>query len=399
MKKRFLTSLRSLGCVTLFLGLAACSTQDSSTPQDPDIEPQELRFSRETLAEHKTKIAVGSATLEDVVPTKCGYRAYKMVYETPNTENKMVKATGVIAIPEETNTAPIMSFQHGTVTHREDSPSKMDTDDGIGMIGFIFSGSCYVVVAPDYVGLGDGEGYHPYLHAATEASASADLLKVTVEFLQKKGFQWNRKLFLAGYSQGGHATMALHRHLEANGPYDVTAAAPMAGPYDLSGTTAKILLSYPGPKTNLYASFLMFSMQKIYNMYADFTDAVIAPWHTQLDGLYDGTKRGDEIQKALPAKMEDFLTERFVTGVKAGTEKVFLSALQDNDVYNWAPRAPVRLYHASGDRDVPYANSQVALKSMTANGSTVSLVDLGNLSHGAAFVPAVIAAHRWFQSQ
>jgi hypothetical protein len=46
------------------------------------------------------------------------------------------------------------------------------------------------------------------------------------------------RLFLIGYSQGGHATAAAHRELEARhaNEFTVTAAAPMAGALDLSGT-------------------------------------------------------------------------------------------------------------------------------------------------------------------
>src|SRR5438045_8723120 len=43
----------------------------------------------------------------------------------------------------------------------------------------------------------------------------------------------NQKLFVTGYSQGGHVAMATHRALQAAG-IAVTASAPVSGPYAMS---------------------------------------------------------------------------------------------------------------------------------------------------------------------
>ncbi|MCK7491427.1 MAG: hypothetical protein MZW92_06745 [Comamonadaceae bacterium] len=46
------------------------------------------------------------------------------------------------------------------------------------------------------------------------------------------------RIFPAGYSEGGYATMAAQREIETlhAGEFAITASAPAAGPYDLSGT-------------------------------------------------------------------------------------------------------------------------------------------------------------------
>lgn len=43
------------------------------------------------------------------------------------------------------------------------------------------------------------------------------MLKAAVTFAANAGITLNEKLFITGYSQGGHASMALHRDLEKSG--------------------------------------------------------------------------------------------------------------------------------------------------------------------------------------
>src|ERR1051326_8920384 len=104
------------------------------------------------------------------------------------------------------------------------------------VVGLAFATSGYAVAMPDYLGLGDSPGLHPYHHARSEATASVDMLRAARAFCAANGFQLNGRLFLAGYSQGGHATMALLRELETwhMNEFTVTACAPMAGAYDRS---------------------------------------------------------------------------------------------------------------------------------------------------------------------
>jgi hypothetical protein len=74
--------------------------------------------------------------------------------------------------------------------------------------------------------------------------------------------------------------------------------------------------------------------------------------------------------------------------------------LQDNDLYNWAPRAAMTLYHCKGDTTVPYANSQIAFDHFLANGARqVQLIDpypAADHVLGAYF--CLLTAKQWFDS-
>src|ERR1017187_3652768 len=69
----------------------------------------------------------------------------------------------------------------------------------------------------------------------------------------------NGQLFLAGYSQGGDTVMALDRDLERyyTNEFTVTACAPMAGPYDLSGVELNDILSPRCPPNPYYAAYVL----------------------------------------------------------------------------------------------------------------------------------------------
>ena len=52
---------------------------------------------------------------------------------------------------------------------------------------------------PDYIGMGDSPGFHPYVHAKSEATASIDMVRAAREYLSTTNFVDNNELFLTGY--------------------------------------------------------------------------------------------------------------------------------------------------------------------------------------------------------
>ena len=74
------------------------------------------------------------------------------------------------------------------------------------------------------------------------AFAVIDLLKAAAELSQQQGITFNGELFLAGYSEGGYATMASHKAIEENGldGFTLIASFPAAGAYDIKGVQETI---------------------------------------------------------------------------------------------------------------------------------------------------------------
>ena len=81
----------------------------------------------------------------------------------------------------------------------------------------VFAGGGFIYIAPDYLGLGDSTvPRHRYFHAATEASSAVDLLAASRHVLASLHVQRDDELFTFGFSQGGHAALALHRNCSMN---------------------------------------------------------------------------------------------------------------------------------------------------------------------------------------
>ena len=75
-------------------------------------------------------------------------------------------------------------------------------------------------------------------------------------------------------------------------------------------------------------------------------------------------------------------------------------AMADNDVFNWAPKAPTRLIYCKADDQVPYTNSLVAEAKMQELGaSDVEALDIkSNADHGQCIEPALLATAAFFGS-
>ncbi|SVE16684.1 uncharacterized protein METZ01_LOCUS469538, partial [marine metagenome] len=150
-------------------------------------------------------------------PAEYGFWLYKVTYETVDIHGNYHLATGSISYPRvdwpviANQAFPIMSYQHGTVVEK----ASVTSVNGEWILPAIVTGSGYVYVEPDYLGLGDSEGMHPYQLAEPYGTAVVDLLRATHQFAAENDqFQINDQLFLAGYSEGGYATMATHQIIE-----------------------------------------------------------------------------------------------------------------------------------------------------------------------------------------
>ncbi|HOB99791.1 MAG TPA: lipase family protein, partial [Verrucomicrobiota bacterium] len=295
---------------------------------------------------------------------------------------------------------PLCSYQHGTIAKRSEAPSAANSNEQL--LGVVMAASGYATALPDYLGLGDSLLTHPYHHAASEATASVDMLRAARAFCSSRGVALSGRLFLIGYSHGGHATMALHRELEEYhaDEFSITASAPMAGAYDLSGvTTDDVLAGRPMPNP-YYFAMLLSSYQAVYRLADSLADLLAPPYDATLPPLLDGEHSGGEINAAMPDDVTKALKPEYVAALRSQPGHPLRLALRENDLYRWTPRSPMRMYHCRGDGDVLHANSQVAYDSFQARGATqVQLVDPDpSAGHGDCSIPSLILAKEWFDT-
>jgi pimeloyl-ACP methyl ester carboxylesterase len=329
-------------------------------------------------------------------------RLYKVDYETCTPLGARTVASGALLLPLGVGKPlPLVSYQHGTLTQTNAAPSSMNLSGEVS-IGIAFASAGYAVAVPDYLGLGDSPGLHPYLHARSEATACVDMLRAVKSFCATNGFSLTNRLFLCGYSQGGHATMALLRELEMfhTNEFSVTACAPMAGPYDLSGVTMADFLSGRVQPNPYYFLYLLAAYQDVYHFAPSLGSMLAPPYDATLPPLVSGATSGGQINAGMPADPLQILKPEYLADFNSNPRHPLRLALQDNDLYRWKPSAPLRLYHCAGDQDVIKANSQVALAAFQAAGATqVQLIDPApSDDHGSCAEPSLLLAKQWFDS-
>jgi pimeloyl-ACP methyl ester carboxylesterase len=327
---------------------------------------------------------------------------HQIVYETVDPWGRRIEASGALFLPEGVEGAlPLLSYQHGTAIFEDWVPSQNDAF--YFPMGLLYASDGYAVFLPDYVGLGESPGFHPYLHAKTEATAVVDGLRAVRAFCAENSVALNDALFLAGYSQGGHATAAAHRELEEfhEDEFTVTASAPMAGPYDLQESLRHILgrTNYPSPA---YVVVAMAAWRPIYAWETTF-EGMLADDHADtLSALINRRHKYHEVSKGMPSSLERALAPEFVEALREDPEHFLWKASADNDLLDWAPKAPVKLLHCRGDRIVPHENALTAEERWTENGACcVEVEDPGgtaSLDHGPCQSKSLVAAKEWFDT-
>jgi hypothetical protein len=352
----------------------------------------------------KSLISLYSYSFATKINYKYSVDLYSITYETITPEGKETTASGLLAVPAGLNEAmPLLSFQHGTILKDNLVPSNSALGSGMEL-GLIFGTEGYAVCIPDYLGLGKGEGLHPYMHAASEATATIDMIRAAKYKLADLGVKINDQLFLMGYSQGGHATMATHKAIEQDysGEFTVTASAPMAGPYDVSGIMADIVLRKEAYISPGYLPYMLYSYNSIYHFYDDLESNFKSPYNVNLPPFFDGNNSYSlsDVNDVMPSIPSDILTGEAYNAIIVKTNQKIWAALEDNNLYDWTPVAPIRMFHCNGDVTVPFENSQKALDSFISNGvDNAELINpLEGGTHTTCLFPSLLGAKEWFNS-
>ena len=338
-----------------------------------------------------------------------GIELYKITYSTVDVFGKPDTASGLIILPSNGKKSffPVI-YQHGTVDDRNDVPSNVK---GGWEAGAVFAGLGYFTILPDYLGLGTSRGYHPYVHAASQSWAATDMLKAAVTFAANAGITLNEKLFITGYSQGGHASMALHRDLEKNPMpgFKVAGAAHLSGPYSISTSMLDILLSDKEYGTSGYVPHTLLAYNPIYKLYTNLNQ-VIKPAYldivlrrqkeeiglNQMNTLLTAALKKD-YGKAIPSYI---FQDSVVNNIKNNLNHPVRLALKANDTYDWVPKAPTRILYCKADEQVGYTNAIFADSVMRARGAqNIFIKDLNSsFSHGQCVEPALLNSVLFFKS-
>ncbi len=214
---------------------------------------------------------------------KCDIKVEKVTYQTVGSAGETTNATAALMLPSGDSAdcsgdRPILLYAHGTTTDKGYDFSQVGNPQNSGsgegtLIAANFAAQGYIVVAPNYAGYDDSElDYHPYLVAEQQSADMVDALNSSRDIINAQKQDQNPdyvniddsgKLYISGYSQGGHVVMATARKLEAqNKP--VTAIAPLSGPYALAAFGDAIFAGNVNIGATRFAPLLAVGLQKKY---------------------------------------------------------------------------------------------------------------------------------------
>lgn len=337
-----------------------------------------------------------------------GLKGYKITYYTKNEKNVLVKATGLLMYPNVNFKLSTVVSDHGTTDSRDNVPSNFKgalTAGFVVELSYVLNG--YILMAPDYVGMGTGDGVHPYVDYATEAGATIDFVTAANKVLAQQGIKRYDEYFLAGYSQGAHAAMSTLKMLNVSNPANLKFkyAYMGDGPYDFSGVTLNkgVLEKDFYPFTSFLANVLHTCNNTGYKTYNTSISEVISPEYLDKYNYHVVQDNGGLLWG--PVIWRNLFTQSFVNDVTNNPNNNLRRCMKPKDVYDWYNKTPITLGHSTVDLAIPPENTS---KTIDVQRGYYAWWDLnkykldsfywGPLGHVGGIVPFTLASNAKFNT-
>lgn len=384
-----------------------------------DPPPARATIVTAQLAGHATAAQIDQGTTASGIigltgPAACEVDIRYVLYMTRDPAGQPATASAAVFVPSGSGAGcsgdrPVLLYAHGTTTAKSYNIADVSRNATSGaynnaggaegsLVMAMFAAHGFIVVAPNYLGYDKSSlQYHPYLNAEAQAIDMVDGLRASEAHLKAaSSVKPSSKLFISGYSQGGHVAMATHRAIERDyaGEFTVTAAVPMSGPYNLVGLSD--VITGPGPinaGATIFTPLLLTSYQKSYgNVYNTPSDVYQSPYAATAETLFPTDTPLDQLiaQGKLPA--DPTFTKLFGTGglltdsfrasyASSGYRKDVvtntLAGVDGSTPIVWKPKAPMALCGGDQDPTVFWAvDAPVAAQLFASVGVTVPTWDL-----------------------
>jgi len=334
-----------------------------------------------------------------------------MTYKMLGINNNETQATALVFTPKGTPPAkgwPIVAWAHGTTGVADQcAPSKNQLNNDItNMItGLLKAG--YIVVAPDYEGLGEPSGteLHPFLNLKSEAYSITDAVVAAKDYL---GSEASNQWMAVGHSQGGQAVLGAAQYAAraSQMTYKGTVALAPASNFSLilaggeaqagqetnlnkkietlaslDTFTALIVAGLRNPNPNLQYS----------QVFQNPTDEIAK--NAELDcydvlGIKFGNAMGtyartNENLEGYPRTQANFMT---IPVVKTFLEK-------DSQPLQVKVTTPVIIYQGGADKTVPKAATDVLVRSANQKQTSLGYITNNSWDHGSVYtsnIPNII---------
>ncbi len=404
-----------------FLAVFAESAASQSNKQSVGLNDgnfvSSTRNGMMTVAEVNGRIQKEFGT--SVSPTAEAIELHKVSYRSRDEKNRAVVLTGLVALPRGGAPKGLIIFNHGTLVNSALAPSRFTgksnaSEAELAVLAFASGG--YAVAMPDYLGLGDHKGAHPYPLGAVNSRSVVDIIEPARTIGKRQNVEIGSRLFVSGYSEGAAIGMWIVRDLEHKSGVasEVFAAALMSGSYDLSDTTRKWLLASPTDQQEFVIRLYLTSYMVHYfhkSIGVKLTDYFKPSMAFTISQAFKGGVSDKNIIKRLALaatlmrsknSLGNVITPRFKNALETlDTSDPVIREMQKSDCYDWSPRTRMLLIRLQGDKVVDPANTEKTMRTMRRRGVRADtlqqyVVKDTSLNHITAVAPALAQARRFF---
>ncbi|CAI3105372.1 alpha/beta hydrolase [Acinetobacter baumannii] len=376
------------------LFLVACgggSSDDGPATTNPSGTPTNNIQNPVVKVEAYTSTNLGSVAAESSILT------YKMLGQS----GQEVQATSLVFTP---NTPPpvggwpIVVWAHGTTGVADVcAPSKAALADSTKDLISKLLAAGYVVVAPDYEGLGT-PGIHPFLNVKSEAFSITDAVVATRNYLSQRNLLTSKKWVTVGHSQGGHAALgaaqyASRAQLEYKGTVAVAPASNLG--FILIAGEQSVANATLDKKISMYAqldTYTALVTAGIRNTQPTFDyPQVFTPQISSIAQQAETICSGP-LGQAFGAGMTQYVTEHNGTldgytrtqpnFMAVPLVKTFLD--KDSQPLQVKVTTPIIIYQGLADSTVPKVATDILISNATVVGTKINSYVTGNWDHGTA---------------
>ena len=290
---------------------------------------------------------------------------------------------------------PMIVLCHPTQTLRSQSPSHNRVDDELTVpFAWYLATLGYVVVIPDYPGLGVNNDVHPYCLTTLSKSVIGMIYAA-----KQLGLRWDGRIFLMGYSEGGYAATVTAKDIQQNysKKLDLVGLAALDAPHSLSQAMHKVMLeSGADYATPYFLPYVVAGYEKKYPDTITFQSAVKddpknfrSELYSMLFGDYSGGQITNKMKTITPyVGARAILTNETISKLNDETSQLNGLFKENDSFYNWKPAESLQVFlaHNSLDDSVPFENTELAQKAWQ-NLSNVEVV------HFTDYVPGLGTIH------
>ncbi|EPS7821368.1 alpha/beta hydrolase [Acinetobacter baumannii] len=376
------------------LFLVACgggSSDDGPATTNPSGTPTNNIQNPVVKVEAYTSTNLGSVAAESSILT------YKMLGQS----GQEVQATSLVFTP---NTQPpvggwpIVVWAHGTTGVADVcTPSKAALADSTKDLISKLLAAGYVVVAPDYEGLGT-PGIHPFLNVKSEAFSITDAVVATRNYLSQRNLLTSKKWVTVGHSQGGHAALgaaqyASRAQLDYKGTVAVAPASNLG--FILIAGEQSVANATLDKKISMYAqldTYTALVTAGIRNTQPTFDyPQVFTPQISSIAQQAETICSGP-LGQTFGAGMTQYATEHNGTldgytrtqpnFMAVPLVKTFLD--KDSQPLQVKVTTPIIIYQGLADSTVPKVATDILISNATVVGTKINSYVTGNWDHGTA---------------